>query len=84
MLPAEVVSVAEPEVLIRAQAIAEYPGECCGVVMDKPGERLLLACRNIQDELHAKDPERHPRDSRTRQSHSLWQTPDFFPKTLRR
>jgi proteasome lid subunit RPN8/RPN11 len=50
---------------IRAQAIAEYPGECCGVVMDKPGERFLLACRNIQDELHAKDPERHPRDSRT-------------------
>jgi proteasome lid subunit RPN8/RPN11 len=50
---------------IRAQAIAEYPGECCGVVMDKPGERLLLACRNIQDELHVKDPERHPRDSRT-------------------
>src|SRR4029453_12933817 len=50
---------------IRAQAIAEYPGECCGVVMDKPGERLLLAGRNIQDELHAKDPGSHPRDSRT-------------------
>jgi proteasome lid subunit RPN8/RPN11 len=53
---------------IRTQAVAEYPGECCGVVMDRPGakaERLLLACRNIQDELHAKDPQRHPRDSRT-------------------
>jgi proteasome lid subunit RPN8/RPN11 len=50
---------------IRAQAVAEYPGECCGVVMERAGERLLLQCRNIQDELHAKDPQRHPRDART-------------------
>jgi proteasome lid subunit RPN8/RPN11 len=50
---------------IRAQAVAEYPGECCGVVMEREGERLLLPCRNIQDELHAKDPQVHPRDSRT-------------------
>jgi proteasome lid subunit RPN8/RPN11 len=53
---------------IQAQAIAEYPSECCGVVMERPGaqsERLLLTCRNIQNELHAKDPKRHPRDART-------------------
>src|ERR1700693_5021079 len=53
---------------IQAQALAEYPSECCGVVMERPGtqpERLLLACRNIQNELHAKDPKRHPRDART-------------------
>ena len=53
---------------IQTQAVAEYPSECCGVVMERPGappERLLLACRNIQDELHAKDPKRHPRDART-------------------
>ena len=50
---------------ICAQATEEYPGECCGVVMDRAGERLHLPCRNIQDELHGKDPERHPRDSRT-------------------
>jgi proteasome lid subunit RPN8/RPN11 len=52
---------------IQAQAIAEYPSECCGVVMARPGtpERLLLACRNIQDELHSKDPKRYPRDART-------------------
>src|SRR5713101_2413871 len=53
---------------IQAQALAEYPSECCGVVMERPGalpERLLLACRNIQNELHAKDPTRHPRDART-------------------
>ena len=28
-------------------------------------ERLLLPCRNIQDELHAQGSRRHPRDART-------------------
>lgn len=54
--------------LIEQQAQAEYPAECCGVVLVRGGDapdRLLLPCRNIQDELHAKDPVRHPRDSRT-------------------
>ncbi|MBI4587422.1 MAG: M67 family metallopeptidase [Candidatus Rokubacteria bacterium] len=53
---------------IRVQAETEYPSECCGVVLakgDAPGERLLLPCRNVQNELHAKDPVRHPRDART-------------------
>ena len=53
---------------VQAQAEAEYPAECCGVVLVRSGppvERVLLPCRNIQDELHAKDPVRHPRDART-------------------
>jgi proteasome lid subunit RPN8/RPN11 len=53
---------------IEAQAAAEYPSECCGVLLIRPGaraDRLLLPCRNMQDELHAKDPVRYPRDSRT-------------------
>ena len=53
---------------IRAQAEGEYPSECCGVVLTRdgsPSERLLLPCRNVQNELHAKDPSRHPRDART-------------------
>lgn len=59
-----------PEELVRvqAQAVAEYPAECCGVLLARgaPGsDRLLMACRNIQNELHAKDPVRHPRDART-------------------
>jgi len=51
-----------------AQALAQYPAECCGVVLtrgDGAADRLLLPCRNIQDELHARDPVHHPRDSRT-------------------
>ncbi len=53
---------------IRRQAEAEYPAECCGVILVREGQnpdRRLHACRNIQDSLHAKDPERFPRDSRT-------------------
>ena len=53
---------------IRAQAEAEYPAECCGVVLFRGAadeDRLLVPCRNVQDQLHAKDPVRHPRDSRT-------------------
>ena len=53
---------------VQAHAEAEYPAECCGVLLvggAAQADRLLLPCRNIQDELHAKDPVRHPRDSRT-------------------
>jgi proteasome lid subunit RPN8/RPN11 len=53
---------------ICAQAVAEYPSECCGVILIRRGdgeERILMPCRNIQDSLHRDDPVRHPRDSRT-------------------
>lgn len=53
---------------IRRQAEAEYPAECCGVLLVQPGGepvRRLRPCRNIQDRLHAEDPQRFPRDSRT-------------------
>lgn len=50
---------------IRRQAIEEYPHESCGVVVARGGERRLVRCKNAQNELHAKDPVRHPRDART-------------------
>jgi len=53
---------------VREQAEAEYPAECCGVLLTRAREepqRLLVPCRNVQNELHAKDPRRHPRDART-------------------
>jgi len=50
---------------IRAQAVQEYPFESCGVVLRRGDERRLLRCRNAQNELHARDPARHPRDART-------------------
>jgi proteasome lid subunit RPN8/RPN11 len=53
---------------IQRHAETDYPAECCGVVLVRVAdetERRLLACRNIQDELHARDPQRFPRTSRT-------------------
>ncbi len=50
---------------IRRQAIEEYPSECCGVIVVRGDERRLVRCRNVQDELHARDPLRHPREART-------------------
>ena len=50
---------------IRAQAVEEYPFESCGVILARGTERRLLRCRNAQNELHARDPGRHPRDART-------------------
>jgi proteasome lid subunit RPN8/RPN11 len=56
----------EEQAQIYAQAEAQYPSECCGVLLARgEADRLLLPCRNIQDELHAKDPAKHPRDSKT-------------------
>lgn len=54
--------------VIHKHAEADYPAECCGVVLVRVGgdpDRHLYVCRNIQDVLHAKDPSRFPRDSRT-------------------
>ena len=59
-----VLTAAELET-IRAQAVQEYPFESCGVVLRRGDERRLLRCRNAQNELHARDSVRHPRDART-------------------
>jgi glutamate-1-semialdehyde 2,1-aminomutase len=50
---------------IKRHAIREYPHECCGVIVARGAERRVVACRNIQDDKHAADPTRFPRDART-------------------
>lgn len=59
--------IVTPEELaaLRAQALEEYPAESCGVIVRRGDERRLVRCRNVQNELHARDPQRHPRDART-------------------
>ena len=59
--------IATPDELaaIHAQAAREYPHESCGIILTRGAERRLMPCRNIQEELHAQDPARHPRDART-------------------
>jgi len=51
---------------ICAQAVEEYPSECCGVLTigREGGNPQVHRCENIQDRLHTEDPEKYPRDSR--------------------
>jgi proteasome lid subunit RPN8/RPN11 len=51
-----------------AHALAEFPFECCGMIIGAEGEDvgpedLVQPCRNAQHELHRKYPERYPRDA---------------------
>ena len=41
-----------------------YPIECCGLILRRDREEAVRRIRNIQDELHARDPMRYPRTSR--------------------
>lgn len=63
LLPAAVLEA------VYRHAEADYPYECCGalwLVHDAQGERWeVMPCVNIQNELHAQDPRRFPRDART-------------------
>lgn len=46
----------------------EYPNECCGIVIGPKGIHKAIGVfpiKNIQNELHAKDPERYPREAKT-------------------
>lgn len=51
---------------IYAQAGAEYPAECCGVLTaaGEGGCSQVHPCQNIQDRLHQENPREYPRDSR--------------------
>lgn len=49
--------------LIYRQARDEYPGECCGYLFGRADDTEVAACKNRQDQLHALDPEAHPRTS---------------------
>lgn len=59
-----ILTLEEREAIV-GQATEEYPHEACGVILVRGGERRLLRCRNAQNELHARDPQRYPRDART-------------------
>jgi [CysO sulfur-carrier protein]-S-L-cysteine hydrolase len=50
---------------IYAQAVEQYPAECCGILTigADGGNARVHRCENIQDRLHAENPEKFPRDS---------------------
>jgi proteasome lid subunit RPN8/RPN11 len=55
----------EERAALREHAVREYPKESCGVILVRDGERRLMPCRNVQDDLHRRDPVKYPRDART-------------------
>lgn len=55
---------AEELAAIKRQAIAEYPNECCGVILVRGRERRHVPCRNVQDQMHTRDPATFPRTAR--------------------
>ena len=51
---------------IEAHALEDYPDECCGLLVeDGNGASEVRACENIQNKLHARDPQAHPRKAKT-------------------
>ncbi len=50
---------------MRAHAVEGFPEEVCGVVFATPGGQVLRRLKNIQNDLHAADPEQHPRTAAT-------------------
>jgi proteasome lid subunit RPN8/RPN11 len=50
---------------IYQHSLQEYPDECCGIVTGDEHSQAAHFCENIQNRLHAEDPERYPRDART-------------------
>lgn len=50
---------------IYNHALDEYPDECCGIITGTAGRQTAHLCKNIQNQLHAEDPVRYPRDAHT-------------------
>ncbi len=50
---------------IYAHAKSEFPDECCGAILSDGTREFVWKCRNIQNELHQKDPDTYPRNART-------------------
>jgi [CysO sulfur-carrier protein]-S-L-cysteine hydrolase len=46
---------------LHAHACATYPDECCGMIITRNGREEVVRVANIQNELHAQDPQQFPR-----------------------
>ena len=48
---------------LHAHARESYPEECCGMIVERDGREEVMRVTNIQNELHARDPEQFPRSA---------------------
>ena len=46
---------------LHAHACETYPDECCGMLVERDGREEVVRVTNMQNELHARDPEQYPR-----------------------
>jgi len=46
---------------MREHAVATYPEECCGFVVERDGVLSVVRITNIQNQMHAQHPEEFPR-----------------------
>jgi proteasome lid subunit RPN8/RPN11 len=51
---------------VHAHAREAYPEECCGILIrSREGKLRAARCGNLQNRLHEREPQRHPRSART-------------------
>jgi proteasome lid subunit RPN8/RPN11 len=50
---------------MHAHAGEAYPDECCGMVIARDRRVEIVRVTNVQNELHAQDPDRYPRTAAT-------------------
>ena len=50
---------------VIARSESDYPEETCGLIFDTGTTLDVLPMRNMQNEMHARDPEKFPRNART-------------------
>jgi [CysO sulfur-carrier protein]-S-L-cysteine hydrolase len=48
---------------ISRHAVDAFPEECCGVILERGGRDEVRRFKNMQNQLHALDPESYPRDA---------------------
>src|SRR5574341_792252 len=50
---------------VHAHARQAYPDECCGFIIKRSDREEVIQVTNVQNELHAKDPDQFPRTAAT-------------------
>jgi proteasome lid subunit RPN8/RPN11 len=61
--PSEITLTESAWAEISRHAVDAFPEECCGVILDYSGREEVQRCKNIQNQLHALDPETYPREA---------------------
>ena len=64
---------------MHAHAREAYPDECCGMIIERDHRVEIVRVSNVQNDLHAQDPDRFPRTAAT----GYTMGPDAAPTLIR-